>query len=113
MSYLKNLILLTRMNKPIGIFLLLWPTLTALLVAQQGIPELKIVLIFIVGTILMRSSGCIANDLTDRNIDKYVDRTMSRPLAAKKVSIFEALLYLFILLLLSFLFMVFVKQFAF
>jgi 4-hydroxybenzoate polyprenyltransferase len=90
------------MNKPIGIFLLLWPTLTALLVAQQGIPELKIVLIFIVGTILMRSSGCIANDLTDRNIDKYVDRTMSRPLAAKKVSIFEALLYLFILLLLSF-----------
>ena len=90
------------MNKPIGLLLLLWPTLTALLVAQQGIPELKIVIIFIAGTILMRSAGCIANDLTDRNIDRHVGRTKNRPLAAKKLSIFEALLYLFILLLLSF-----------
>ena len=102
MNYLKNLVFLTRINKPIGIFLLLWPTLTALLVAQQGIPELKIVIIFIAGTILMRSAGCIANDLTDRNIDRHVGRTKNRPLAAKNLSIFEALLYLFILLLLSF-----------
>jgi 4-hydroxybenzoate polyprenyltransferase len=101
-NYLKNIIQLTRMNKPIGLLLLLWPTLTALLVAQQGIPELKIVIIFIAGTILMRSAGCIANDLTDRNIDRHVGRTKNRPLAAKKLSIFEALLYLFILLLLSF-----------
>ena len=90
------------MNKPIGIFLLLWPTLTALLVGEQGIPELKIVAIFITGTILMRSAGCIVNDLVDRNIDVHVERTKNRPLAVKEASIFEALLYLFILLLLSF-----------
>jgi len=100
-SYLKNLILLTRLNKPIGFFLLLWPTLTALVVAQQGIPELKIVIIFIIGTILMRSAGCIANDLADRKIDKHVARTKNRPLATKEIPISEALLYLFILLLLS------------
>ena len=102
MSYLKNFILLTRINKPIGVLLLLWPTLTALLVAQQGIPELRIMIIFIIGTILMRSAGCIVNDIADRNIDTHVDRTKSRPLATKEVSIFEALLFLFILLLLSF-----------
>jgi 4-hydroxybenzoate polyprenyltransferase len=101
-SYLKNFILLTRINKPIGVLLLLWPTLTALLVAQQGIPELRIMIIFIIGTILMRSAGCIVNDIADRNIDTHVDRTKSRPLATKEVSIFEALLFLFILLLLSF-----------
>ncbi|MDG2253054.1 MAG: 4-hydroxybenzoate octaprenyltransferase [Methylophilaceae bacterium] len=97
-----NLVFLTRMNKPIGILLLLWPTLSALLVAQQGIPDLRILIIFIIGTILMRSAGCIANDLADRNIDTQVDRTKNRPLATGKASIFEALLYLFILLLLSF-----------
>ena len=97
-----NFILLTRMKKPVGIFLLLWPTLTALLVAQQGIPELKIVTIFIIGTILMRSAGCIVNDLADRNIDIHVERTKCRPLAMKEVSIFEALVYLLILLLFSF-----------
>ncbi len=102
MNYLKNLVFLTRINKPIGIFLLLWPTLTALLVAQQGIPELKIIIIFIIGTILMRSAGCIANDLADRNIDTHIDRTKRRPLAAREVSVFEALFFLFILLLLSF-----------
>jgi 4-hydroxybenzoate polyprenyltransferase len=99
--YLKNLILLTRINKPIGVLLLLWPTLTALLVAQQGIPELKIMIIFIVGTILMRSAGCIANDLADRNIDTHVDRTKNRPLAKKEASILEALVFLLILLTLS------------
>ena len=101
MSYLKNLILLTRINRPIGIFLLLWPTLTALLVAQQGIPELKIIIIFIIGTILMRSAGCIANDLADRNIDIHIDRTKNRPLATRELSAFEALLLLCILLFLS------------
>ena len=97
MSYFMNLVFLTRMNKPIGILLLLWPTLSALLVAQQGIPDLRILIIFIIGTILMRSAGCIANDLADRNIDTQVDRTKNRPLATGKASIFEALLYLFIL----------------
>jgi 4-hydroxybenzoate polyprenyltransferase len=100
-NYLNNLVLLTRINKPIGVLLLLWPTLSALLVAQQGIPDLKIMIIFIIGTILMRSAGCIANDLADRNIDIHVDRTKNRPLATKEVSTFEALLFLFILLALS------------
>ena len=92
------------MNKPIGIFLLLWPTLTALLVAEQGIPELKIVAIFIIGTILMRSAGCIVNDLADKNIDPHIKRTKNRPLATREVSVFDALLFLFILLFVSFFF---------
>jgi len=90
------------MNKPIGVLLLLWPTLTALLVAEQGIPELRIMIIFIIGTFLMRSAGCIANDLADKNIDTHVERTKNRPLVTKEVSTFEALLFLFVLLLLSF-----------
>ncbi len=81
MNQLINFIELTRMNKPIGIFLLLWPTLIALWVAQQGIPDIRILSIFILGTIVMRSAGCIANDLADRNIDGYVERTKNRPLA--------------------------------
>ena len=102
MNYLKNLISLTRIDKPIGIFLLLWPTLTALLVAEQGIPELKIMVIFIIGTILMRSAGCIVNDLADKNIDPHIKRTKNRPLATREVSVFDALLFLFILLFVSF-----------
>ncbi|HCK03457.1 MAG TPA: 4-hydroxybenzoate octaprenyltransferase [Methylophilaceae bacterium] len=103
MNHLKNIITLSRINKPIGIFLLLWPTLTALWVAQQGIPALKILIIFILGTILMRSAGCIANDLADRNIDKFVNRTKSRPLANRIISVKLALIYFMVLLLMAFL----------
>ncbi|NQW35246.1 MAG: 4-hydroxybenzoate octaprenyltransferase, partial [Methylophilales bacterium] len=103
MNHLKNIITLSRINKPIGIFLLLWPTLIALWVAQQGIPALKILIIFILGTILMRSAGCIANDLADRNIDKFVNRTKSRPLANRIISVKLALIYFMVLLLMAFL----------
>lgn len=72
---------LTRMNRPIGILLLLWPTLTALWIAAGGLPELKILLIFIAGVVLMRAAGCAINDYADRNIDGQVWRTANRPLA--------------------------------
>ena len=81
-----------RLNKPIPIFLLLWPTLWALWLANQGKPENKILLIFIAGVILMRSVGCIINDFADRHLDGYVRRTANRPLATQQVSVTEALI---------------------
>jgi 4-hydroxybenzoate polyprenyltransferase len=82
---------LTRLEKPIGIGLLLWPTLWALWVASGGRPSLPLLAIFVVGTVLMRSAGCVVNDFFDRNIDPYVERTRSRPLAARRRSPYEAL----------------------
>jgi 4-hydroxybenzoate polyprenyltransferase len=81
---------LTRLQ-PIGIGLLLWPTLWALWVASGGRPSLALLAIFVVGTVLMRSAGCVVNDFFDRNIDPYVARTRSRPLAARRRSPYEAL----------------------
>jgi 4-hydroxybenzoate polyprenyltransferase len=92
--------LLMRLNRPIGIFLLLWPALWALLIAGEGRPPPQIVLIFIVGVILMRSAGCVINDFADREIDRFVTRTRNRPLTAGRVSTREAKL-LFILLCLA------------
>ncbi|MDH3414442.1 MAG: 4-hydroxybenzoate octaprenyltransferase [Gammaproteobacteria bacterium] len=83
--------LLMRMDKPIGTLLLLWPTLWALWIAGDGHPDVRILVIFVLGVFLMRSAGCVINDFADRNIDPYVKRTMNRPLAAKKVSAKEAL----------------------
>jgi 4-hydroxybenzoate polyprenyltransferase len=97
---LREYALLMRLNRPIGIFLLLWPALWALLIAGDGQPPPQIVLIFIVGVILMRSAGCVINDFADREIDRYVTRTRNRPLTAGRVSPWEAKL-LFILLCLA------------
>jgi 4-hydroxybenzoate polyprenyltransferase len=83
---------LTRLNKPIGILLLLWPTLWGLFWAAKGVPPLKETVIFVVGTILMRSAGCAVNDFADRNIDKHVARTANRPLTSGQISSKEALL---------------------
>ncbi|MBB72334.1 MAG: 4-hydroxybenzoate octaprenyltransferase [Legionellales bacterium] len=88
---------LLRFDKPIGIGLLLWPTLWALWVAGQGNPEPSMVLIFIVGVFVMRPAGCVINDICDRNFDKHVARTQSRPLARGDVTVVEALL-LFVIL---------------
>jgi len=77
---------LTRLHRPIGIWLLLWPTLWALWIASGGLPSLKLLLIFIAGTVLMRSAGCIANDIADRDIDPHVRRTRDRPLASRRLS---------------------------
>jgi 4-hydroxybenzoate polyprenyltransferase len=82
---------LTRLDRPIGIGLLLWPTLWALWVASRGRPSLALLAIFVVGTVLMRSAGCVVNDVFDRNIDPYVRRTRARPLAARRLSPHEAL----------------------
>lgn len=82
---------LTRLNKPIGILLLLWPTLWGLWLAADGIPDPMILVIFILGTILMRSAGCAINDFADRRIDPHVSRTRNRPLATGIISPREAL----------------------
>ena len=82
---------LMRLDKPIGTLLLLWPTLWALWIASNGRPEWMMVAIFCVGTLLMRSAGCVMNDLADRKFDANVKRTRERPLAAGLVSVKEAL----------------------
>jgi 4-hydroxybenzoate polyprenyltransferase len=82
---------LTRLNRPIGILLLLWPTLWAVWIASDGHPSWLIAFIFSLGTVLMRSAGCVINDYADRDIDKHVKRTKDRPLTSGKVSKSEAL----------------------
>ena len=82
---------LVRLDKPIGILLLLWPTLIALWIASHGKPDLTIVLIFTLGTALMRSAGCAVNDYADRDIDKFVKRTAERPITSGRVMGWEAL----------------------
>jgi 4-hydroxybenzoate polyprenyltransferase len=93
---------LTRLDKPVGILLLLWPTLWALLIAGNGRPDWMIVLIFIIGTILMRSAGCVMNDIADHKFDGYVERTQYRPLPNKEASKKEAYLLAAVLSLVSF-----------
>jgi 4-hydroxybenzoate polyprenyltransferase len=83
--------LLMRLDRPIGIWLLLWPTLWALWSASGGHPQPRLLAIFLAGTLLMRSAGCVINDLYDRNIDPHVRRTRTRPLAARRVTPAEAL----------------------
>jgi 4-hydroxybenzoate polyprenyltransferase len=94
---------LTRLHRPIGILLLLWPTLWAVWIASNGHPTWSILIIFTLGTVLMRSAGCVINDYADRDIDKHVKRTKDRPLTSGKVSTREALLLAGALALLSFL----------
>ena len=81
---------LMRLDKPIGILLLLWPTLWALWIASRGVPDWITLLIFITGTVLMRSAGCVMNDIADRKYDGLVERTKNRPLATGEVSLKEA-----------------------
>lgn len=97
---LKVYLRLMRADKPIGILLLLWPTLWALWIASQGKPDLLIVVAFVLGTFLMRSAGCVVNDWADRDFDGYVQRTQDRPLVKGEVSSREVL---FLLLILCFL----------
>ena len=94
---------LMRIDKPIGTFLLLWPTLWALWIASEGHPPLLILCIFVLGTFLMRAAGCIINDVADRNFDGHVARTRNRPLPAGEVSVREALILAATLALTAFL----------
>ncbi len=82
---------LMRLNRPVGIWLLLWPTLWALWLAGEGRPDPQILIVFVLGVIIMRSAGCVINDLADRKLDPEVSRTRDRPLAAGSVAPAEAL----------------------
>src|SRR6185436_1901669 len=93
---------LMRLDKPIGILLLLWPTLWALWLAVRGMPDWTVLAIFLLGTVLMRSAGCVINDYADRDFDPHVARTKERPLAAKRISTTEALILAAVLALIAF-----------
>lgn len=101
---------LTRMHRPIGIYLLLWPTLWCLWMAAQGLPDLKLLLIFVLGTVLMRAAGCCINDYADRNFDGHVKRTRERPLASGRITPREALLCCALLCGLSFVLVLFTNR---
>ncbi len=94
--------LLMRLDRPIGILLLLWPTLWALWIAGEGRPDGGVCAVFVLGVILMRSAGCVINDWADRDIDPHVERTRDRPLASGQVSSREALILFATLCLLAF-----------
>ena len=105
MSVLKKFrpyLLLMRIDKPIGTWLLLWPTLCALWLAGHGAPDIKIVMIFVLGVMVMRAAGCVANDIADRKLDPFVERTKSRPLASGQLTTKQALGLLIFLMLLAF-----------
>ena len=92
---------LTRLHRPIGILLLLWPMLWALWIASTGFPPTKILFIFLAGTVVMRSAGCVINDYADRNFDGHVERTRDRPLATGAVSVTEALVLFVVLIFIA------------
>ena len=101
-SKISALLQLIRFDKPIGTLLLLWPTLWALWIAARGTPHYDVLAIFVAGTFLTRSAGCVINDLADRNLDGAVTRTKGRPLVTGAVTEREAIVLLFLLLLLAF-----------
>ncbi len=94
---------LVRLDKPIGSLLLLWPTLSALWLASNGHPDWRLVMIFSIGTVLMRSAGCAINDFADRDFDKHVKRTAERPLTSGRIAAWEAVAVAAALAVLSFL----------
>ena len=83
---------LMRLDKPIGILLLLWPTLAALWIAAEGVPDIKVLIVFVLGVIVMRSAGCVINDYADRNIDGLILRTLDRPLVTGAINTKQALM---------------------
>lgn len=103
MSKWQAYIALTRIDRPVGIYLVLWPTLWALWIAAEGLPPLWILAVFILGAVLMRSAGCVINDYADRNFDAHVSRTCQRPLATGAISAKEALGFFAVLCVVAFL----------
>ena len=116
MQNIKLFIELTRLNRPIGYMLLFWPCLWGLTVAYDFNSELEkfyfYSLLFLLGSILMRSAGCIVNDIADKNFDKKVERTKNRPIASEKVSVNRAIIYSFILCGLAFLVLINFNKFT-
>ncbi len=101
LGVLKNYFFLLRLDKPIGVYLLLWPSLAAVWLASEGNPELLVVIIFCLGSFFMRSAGVIINDYFDQDIDRKVLRTFNRPIANYSVSNKEALVLFLMLMILS------------
>lgn len=91
-----------RLDKPIGSLLLLWPTLWALWLAQRGMPDINILMVFVLGVFLMRAAGCVINDYSDRDIDGHVKRTVNRPLVSGAISAYESKILFVVLLLFAF-----------
>ncbi len=116
MQNIRLFIELTRLNKPIGFMLLFWPCIWGLTIAYNFNSSFNNFLfygiLFLLGAMLMRSAGCIINDIVDRNIDKKVERTKNRPIASKKISVKFGLLYVFILCGLAFLVLINFNQFT-
>lgn len=100
---------LMRLDKPVGIYLLLWPTMWALLMAAQGLPPLSILVIFVAGVVVMRSAGCVINDYADRKVDGSVKRTAARPLATGEVTPKQALTLFVGLIALAFVLVLFLN----
>tara|TARA_R110001606_G_scaffold361754_5_gene515030 strand:+ start:25768 stop:26634 length:867 start_codon:yes stop_codon:yes gene_type:complete len=103
---------LMRLDKPIGILLLLWPTLAALWIAAEGKPDLTVFSVFFLGVIIMRSAGCVVNDYADRNIDGLVSRTINRPLIRGDVTPRQALILFASLVLLAFILVAQLNEFT-
>jgi 4-hydroxybenzoate polyprenyltransferase len=112
MSHLPLYLKLMRLDRPIGIYLLLWPTLWSLWLAAHGVPSLKNLVIFILGCVLMRSAGCVINDYADRNIDKHVKRTKERPLTSGQLNDMEAVDLFLLISALSFVLVLFTNGFT-
>ena len=93
---------LSRMDRPIGTLLLMWPCLMALWFAAGGMPDIKVLVIFVIGVVVMRACGCVINDYADRNLDAHVERTQSRPLASGEISSKEALMVFVVMALFAF-----------
>jgi len=94
---------LMRLDKPVVILLVLWPTLWALWFSAAGAPDWRLVWVFVLGMVIMHSAGCVINDIADRNFDPHVKRTKDRPLASGKVTVREALILFVVLILAAFL----------
>ena len=116
MQNIKLFIELTRLNRPIGYMLLFWPCLWGLTIAYNFNSELEkfyfYSLLFLLGSVLMRSAGCIVNDIVDKNFDKKVERTKNRPIASGKVSVKIAIFYSFVLCGLAFLVLINFNKFT-
>ncbi|MFS1424778.1 4-hydroxybenzoate octaprenyltransferase [Shewanella sp. 10N.286.48.B5] len=93
---------LTRLDRPIGTLLLMWPCLMALLLAAGGMPDVKVLIIFMLGVVVMRACGCVINDFADRKLDAHVERTKMRPLASGEISSKEALILFVVMALIAF-----------
>jgi 4-hydroxybenzoate polyprenyltransferase len=100
---LQQYAILIRLDRPVGIFLLLWPTLWGLWIAAKGVPDIHVLIVFVLGVVLMRSAGCVLNDIADRRYDPHVKRTKNRPLANGNVSSIEALIVAISLIFIAFL----------